>query len=179
MYRFHLCLLLALDFSGDMKVANRPTKNMTVYSLPLLYWTNVEYNMGMVAGSIGTLRPLFRQIYVSFSSLSGSGNSGDTVSTNNAASVAPPKRAPWRGGASRVQGDSVLLQTAGSLVQQLGGKRGRGTDAGEITLVDMPAAPGTTRRGGDAVHLVEIAEQKEATSAKSEHAEIAALSRIA
>lgn len=80
----------------------------TVYSLPLLYWTNVEYNMGLVAGSMGSLRPLVVKLLGHISSLSHntttskSGESGSKVAQN---------RSPWRarGSASqRVQGDSIL-----------------------------------------------------------------------
>lgn len=80
----------------------------TVYSLPLLYWTNVEYNMGMVAGSMGSLRPLIVKLVGHISSLSdhtpiSAGNSGES------GSKVAQKQPPWRvRGGSRVQGDSVL-----------------------------------------------------------------------
>lgn len=81
----------------------------TVYSLPLLYWTNVEYNMGMVAGSMGSLRPLIVKLVGHISSMShhtssSAANSGEDGSQN------AQKQFPWRarGAASRVQGDSVL-----------------------------------------------------------------------
>lgn len=85
---------------------------MIVYSLPLLYWTNVEYNMGMVAGSMGSLRPLVIKLLGHISSLShnksiSAANSGESGS--QVAQKSPAGRI--RGSGSRVQGDSVLLQT--------------------------------------------------------------------
>lgn len=80
---------------------------MLVSSLPLLYWTNIEYNMGMVAGSMGTLRPLLSKLFVGFAARysGGSSSSGEQAKSYRMFSRA-------RGGApSRVQGDSVL-QTA-------------------------------------------------------------------
>lgn len=68
--------------------------------------------MGMVAGSMGSLRPLIVKLLGHISSLShhtpiSAANSGESGSDG------ARKKSPWRarGAGSRVQGDSVLIQT--------------------------------------------------------------------
>lgn len=79
-----------------------------VYSLPLLYWTNIEYCMGMVAGSMGTLRPLFIKLAGLTSRISNSSKStGDQADGPPYNNMFTSKRRK-RGAASRVQGDSIL-----------------------------------------------------------------------
>lgn len=153
--------------------------------------------MGMVAGSIGTLRPLFNRIIVSISSLSGSGNSGETAQSNvgsNEGAVVSPRRGR-RGMASRVQGDSVLQSvTVVSISQLWKGRGGRdGGDGGTATVTTQTAietsgrdeeqimlsnvaAPGASL-GRGAVHLVDISDRKEAASPGIEQKE-ATISRL-
>lgn len=68
--------------------------------------------MGMVAGSMGTLRPLFVKLLGHISSLSHNTSSSAANSGESGSEVAR-KKSQWRarGAGSRVQGDSVLIQT--------------------------------------------------------------------
>lgn len=68
--------------------------------------------MGMVAGSMGSLRPLIVKLLGHISSLSHNTSISAANSGESGSDVAR-KKSPWqaRGAASRVQGDSVLIQT--------------------------------------------------------------------
>lgn len=79
-----------------------------VYSLPLLYWTNIEYCMGMVAGSMGTLRPLFIKIAGLTSRISNSSKSTSDQTDGPPYNNMFTSKRRKRGAASRVQGDSIL-----------------------------------------------------------------------
>ncbi|KAJ4419642.1 hypothetical protein N0V82_004837 [Gnomoniopsis sp. IMI 355080] len=116
--------------------------DLTFYSLPLLYWTNVEYNMGMVAGSMGVLRPLFTKLVGGLTS----GNSGSCLSSGDQADGGPAynlftrSKRRVRGAASRVQGDSVL-QTANSVTGSVpNNARAEGDSAALQTLFEVPSA---------------------------------------
>lgn len=68
--------------------------------------------MGMVAGSMGSLRPLIVKLLGHISSLSHNASISAANSGESGSDVAR-KKLPWRarGAGSRVQGDSVLIQT--------------------------------------------------------------------
>ncbi|KAI1827116.1 hypothetical protein F4861DRAFT_536302 [Xylaria intraflava] len=112
------CIAPAFRFSSltFLKVQDA---DITFHSSSALYWQAIEYNLGMVAGSLGCLRPLFRKIgimgkeYFSNDEFSPSsyrlnnvqeGKHGNGRSAGRDGDVKPPKK----GSAFRVQGDSVL-----------------------------------------------------------------------
>lgn len=110
-----------------------------------LYWMNIEYNLGLVAGSIACLRPLFIKFgWSNPKALSSSGDlqnkMGGYLSTYKLRTIGGgprSRRSAKRGASNRVQGESILDTV---MTVEVGGEEDRQTDA------DCKSRQGSTDR---------------------------------
>ncbi|KAI1427596.1 hypothetical protein F5Y12DRAFT_160654 [Xylaria sp. FL1777] len=97
------CIAPTLRFSSLAFLKSQDT-DITYHSASALYWQCIEYNLGMIAGSVGCLSPLFKRL----------GTIGKKHLTNpklSSSSYRLDDRNDWspkKGSGNRVQGDSVL-----------------------------------------------------------------------
>lgn len=95
--------------------------------------------MGMVAGSMGTLRPLFSKLVGGITSRSsGTGTSSGERADGPAYKLFTRSKRRVRGAASRVQGDSVLVTTNSVIGSVALNTRVEEDDATFRTLVEVP-----------------------------------------
>ncbi|KAI1157627.1 hypothetical protein F5B18DRAFT_665822 [Nemania serpens] len=96
------CVAPALRFQS-LNFLKTQDSDITYHSASALYWQSIEYNLGMIAGSLGCLQPLFKRI----------GAVGRNYFENSkfrSSSCKLEEAHDWlpRGSELRVQGDSIL-----------------------------------------------------------------------
>ncbi|KXJ86612.1 hypothetical protein Micbo1qcDRAFT_219233 [Microdochium bolleyi] len=113
------CIAPAIRFRS-LEFYGKNSTDTTFDAAASLYWMAIEYNLGMVAGSLTSLRPLFARYGLFTIASDGSsrrGNEGQRYSYRLEDS--PKNSSGWGqkrsyfkvGGAGRIQGDSVLATT--------------------------------------------------------------------
>ncbi|RWA14076.1 hypothetical protein EKO27_g1045 [Xylaria grammica] len=101
------CIAPTLRFQSLDFLKSQDT-DITFHSASALYWQAIEYNLGMIAGSIGSLKPLFirlgaiGRVYLAKAKLSSSYKLEESAHDDSL---------PKKSSAFRVQGDSVLNDT--------------------------------------------------------------------
>ncbi|KAI0403145.1 hypothetical protein F4802DRAFT_572472 [Xylaria palmicola] len=99
------CAAPAFRLRGLEFLKNRDS-DITYYSASALYWQSIEYNLGMMAGSLGCLKPLFKKMSMIGEEYLHNHNFSSSHSLNDMHTS--PRN---RGSGLRARGDSILLHT--------------------------------------------------------------------